>query len=119
MVSSTLRGWLEQRTGRDPEFHACIFLIFRREIAMADDDAAPFATTGVSNVGGSIARNIETTGDADWFEIALTLASPTVTLGDRGRVLRSGRIVRADETESLAGDSEPRVPCLGRAEPAP
>jgi hypothetical protein len=54
-----------------------------REIAMADDDAASVATTGVLNVGGS-------TGD-------------------------QGRIIRADETESPAGNPEPRAPWLGRA----
>ncbi len=37
-----------------------------------DDYPASTATTGMVAVGGSIAGNIETAGDADWFKVTLT-----------------------------------------------
>lgn len=37
-----------------------------------DDYPASTATTGMVAVGGSIAGDIETAGDADWFKVTLT-----------------------------------------------
>src|SRR4051812_41014694 len=39
---------------------------------VADDYPASSATTGVVSVGGSIAGNIESTGDLDWIRVSLT-----------------------------------------------
>jgi hypothetical protein len=49
---------------------------------------------------------------------AASVATPGV-LNVGGSTGDQGRIVRADETESPAGDPEPRAACLGRAGSAP
>src|SRR5437660_388317 len=42
-------------------------------VPVADDYAGSTATTGVVSVGGSITGNIESTNDADWFRVTLTV----------------------------------------------
>jgi ABC-type branched-subunit amino acid transport system ATPase component/ABC-type branched-subunit amino acid transport system permease subunit len=46
------------------------------------------------------------------------MAASTLTVADRGYVLASGRIVRADEASALAGDSALEAAYLGHAPPA-
>jgi hypothetical protein len=72
--------------------------------------------------GGSTTLAVDGTSGGNityWFDAPSNWTNAAATLGDRGWVLRSDRIARADETESLAGDPHPQAPCLGRAEPAP
>jgi branched-chain amino acid transport system ATP-binding protein len=46
------------------------------------------------------------------------MAALALTVADRGYVLDSGRIVRADTAEALAGDPEVEAAYLGRAQAA-
>jgi branched-chain amino acid transport system ATP-binding protein len=90
-------------------------LIAKPRILLLDEPSLGLAPTIISELFGTLA---ELRDDGITILLVDQMAALALTVADRGYVLESGRIVREDTAQALAGDPALEAAYLGHAEPA-
>ncbi|MGB9369551.1 MAG: branched-chain amino acid ABC transporter ATP-binding protein/permease [Xanthobacteraceae bacterium] len=91
-------------------------LIAKPRILLLDEPSLGLAPTIISELFGTLA---ELRDEGLTILLVDQMAALALTVADRGYVLESGRIVREDTAEALAGDPALEAAYLGQAEAAP